>query len=77
MMAALLYLAVVAAACWLFWRYMEQCFQRAAGSGPQDEVYRLRRGWVERRLGLDRRHPSPPPLWPHKERRRGKDRRRA
>ena len=48
------------------WCWVEEALDRANSDAVRD----LRRTYVERRLGLERSG-SPPPLWPHKERRKG------
>lgn len=52
-----------------WWCWMEETFERTNSDAVRD----LRRSYVERRLGIERRA-SPPPLWPHKERRKGQRR---
>jgi hypothetical protein len=72
-MSTVLYVGAVLALAALWWAFMDEAFRRCShGSG--DAVRQVRRTYVERRLGLDRRQPNPPPLWPHKERRKGQRR---
>jgi hypothetical protein len=58
----------------LLWLLLGKALERCSHGGLAGERRLLRRGYVERRL--DRRA-SPAPLWPHKERRGGRDRRRT
>lgn len=63
-MGTLLFVAIVAVGCWLFWMLMDEVFEAVSHHGARDEVKRLRRDFVERRLGGERRDPrrgSPPP----------------
>ena len=73
-MGTFLFIAAVAVGCWLFWMLMDEVFEAVSHTGARDEVKRLRRTFVERRLG-NRRDPerrgSPPPLV---ERRKGQRR---